>query len=102
MTNLLACSKRSDSEERRELVKASEKKGGDCIFLASLFSAPLPYSSRLSPLSECLEQTTNLHTSNFEASCHYFLLSGHQCYMHSFVRPSLYLVTASHNYDYKM
>ena len=35
----LACSKHSDSEERPEL-------------------APLPYSSRLSPLSERLEQAT--------------------------------------------
>ena len=26
------------------------------FFFRSLFSAPLPYSSRLSPLSECLEQ----------------------------------------------
>ena len=41
--------------------KASEKTWGDCpsIFLRlfrSLFSAPLPSSSRLSSLSECLEQ----------------------------------------------
>ena len=55
----VACSKRSDSRERRELGKR------DCpsIFprlFRLLFSAPLPYYLRLSPLSERLEQATAL------------------------------------------
>ena len=60
----LACPKRPDSGERRELGEASEKTRGDwgegCPsifppFFRSQFSAPLPYSSHLSPLSERLE-----------------------------------------------
>ena len=69
----MACSKRSDSGERRELGKASEKtrgdwREGDAVspffprLFRLLFSAPLPYSSRLSPLSERLEQATG-HTN---------------------------------------
>ena len=53
--------KRSDSGERRNLGKASEKRRETVSFPAffrSLFSAPLPYSSHLSPLSERLEQAT--------------------------------------------
>ena len=75
----LACSKRSDSGERHELGKASEKTRWDWgegnkvrpfspSLFRFLFSAPLPYSLRPSPLSECLEQaswdqdqTTNLY-----------------------------------------
>ena len=53
--------KRSDSGERRNLGKASEKRRETVSFPAffrSLFSTPLPYSSHLSPLSERLEQAT--------------------------------------------
>ena len=62
---LIACSKRSDSRERRELGKRVKTRGawgeGPSIFprfFRLLFSAPLPHSSRLSPLSERLEQVT--------------------------------------------
>ena len=59
--NDLACSKRSDSGERRELGKQVKKRGEPIfLYLIRLLSfAPLPYSSRLSPLSERLEQTIN-------------------------------------------
>ena len=50
----LFCPKRSDS------VESERKIAGDRVhfpaFFCSLFSSPLPYSSRLSPLSEHLEQ----------------------------------------------
>ena len=77
MDVVVACSKRSDSGERRELGKATEKTRGDwgegaegslacpSIFprlFRLLFSAPLPYSSRLSPLSERLEQDNAVET----------------------------------------
>ena len=56
----IACAKPSDSGESRELGKVSEKRGASIIrvFFCSLLSAPLPYSSHLSPLSERLEQAT--------------------------------------------
>ena len=66
--NPVACSKRSDSGERREFGKRVKKRGeiGEracpSIFprlFRMLFSAPLPYSSRLPPLSERLEQASN-------------------------------------------
>ena len=74
--------KRSDGGERRKLGKASEKTRGywgegESLFTGVpspvrpflprlfrlLFSAPLPYSSRLSPLSERLEQAKVLGVS---------------------------------------
>ena len=56
----LACPKRSDSGEKRQL--GNERKIAENfrpffpLFVRLLFSAPLPFSSRLSPLSERLEQ----------------------------------------------
>ena len=59
----VACPKRSDSGERRELGKHGERTHAVLPFFLRLFrmlfwSAPLPYSSRLSPLTERLEQPT--------------------------------------------
>ena len=62
----VACPKGFYSGERRELREASEKtredwRLGRCLSIfprlfRAQFSAPLPLSSRHSPLSECLEQ----------------------------------------------
>ena len=63
----IACPKRSDSGELKARTGESERKNAVRPFFPRLFcvlfSAPLPYSSNLSPLSERLQQANAATTT---------------------------------------